>query len=277
MNVNLWGPAVWQVLHGVASLAQDPRVHASAGGVLQGLCQLLPCIHCLNSYREFFAAAEAAHGPVASWFTHGEGIQRVYELHCAVDDKLEGQRVDKLLAQMRTAVDPAAWDGVEAAVRSSAAVLSGRPSLAVVLKRWALSEGKPFPPSAVWLGLLAFALMIDRESSEALRENRRVAIAHWARDLGAVLRHTLEYGALGRDLALVHDAVLGARGATSRDVFALIACAREGMLEKYVLWAAASDDSVRALLAGEEAWLRPLWRLYKQNLPAGACGSLTCA
>jgi hypothetical protein len=275
MNVNLWGPAVWQVLHGIASLAQDPRVHASAADVLGGLRMLLPCVHCLNSYREFFATAERAHGPAHTWFERGEAMQRVYDLHCAVDDKLERQRVDKLLAEIRPELDVGDWPAVESAIRASARVLSSRPSFAVVLKRWALSEGKPFPSSAVWVGLLAFALMIDREPSEILREERRVALAGWARDVAAVLRYTLEYGDLARRLTLLHDAAMSARGAGSRDVFALVACAREGILDPYATW--STPESLLALRMGEQAWLRPLWRLYKENMPAGACGSLTCA
>lgn len=287
MNVNLWGPELWQVLHGVAALAdEEPRARPGAAGVLRGLTELLPCIHCLRSYRGFFAEAEAAHGPAEGWFgssgsgsSSRSGKEMVYALHCRVDDKLEGQRLDALLRTARAAaggVSADAWDAVEAALRQHApSALSGRPSLAVVLKRWALSEGKPFPPSAVWRALFAFVLLQDAAPDAAAGEERRRALVAWTRDLASVLWYTLEYGALAASLLTLTAALEAVGpGLTSRGGFTLVACAREGMLSAE---APPSAEDLAMLRLTEEAWLRPLWRIVRDNLPAGACGTYTCA
>lgn len=259
MNVNLWGPELWSLLHGVAALVSSADF-AQAAVIFKSLRVLLPCVHCRNSYVQFLADTN-----VSQEIRAGGAVELVYRIHCDVDNKLESQRLEALLAAV------SAPDEVAAKIRAASATLSGRPSLQVVRKRWELSEGKPFAESSVWRVLFAFVMLVDTDDDPVAR---RAALRDWTDSLGRLMLSTLEYAALGAKLMTLVKVLQRGLAYSTRDGFALVALAREGRLPQL---ASLSLIDVREAKRAERAWLKPLWHAYKHNLPAGACGKFTCA
>ena len=126
MNVNLWGPSLWTVLHGLAALQTRP---ADMEIILKGLCELLPCSLCQNSYCGFYKNLTNVKAICES----GEGPKLVWQIHNLVNDKLEGQRLEKFMLEIKAT--PAMRDKMVA----NAKLLSNRPSFDVVMKRAALA------------------------------------------------------------------------------------------------------------------------------------------
>lgn len=139
MNVNLWGPALWDVLHWGASIVNEKNyIHFIT--IMYSLNDLLPCIHCLNSYRIFFKQ----NLPVLQQ-NKFEGreyyMKYVYDLHNLVNEKLANQ-------QHRTSVHP---------------------SFDIVIKRANLNAGIVNEES-IWRSLFAMSLAIQtQESYNALK------------------------------------------------------------------------------------------------------------
>jgi len=243
MNVNIWGPELWSILHGIAGLEKS----LFALPLFADLCVLLPCIHCRKSYCAFYSNDECKEA-----FAAGKSMEYVYKIHNYVNDKLELQRLDKLFQSVK--LDESA----KHAIQSNFLILSTRPSIQVVFKRFELSEGKPFPDSSVWKVLLAFALLIDEEG-----HLRREALKRWIPALGVCLARTLNYKSLASKL----QSVSLSPSCSSKEAFVTLVLAREGITE----------GSLKQKYASQKSWLKPLWTLYKRNLPAGSCGSYTCA
>jgi hypothetical protein len=199
---------------------------------------------------------------VATAFKDEEAMAYVYKIHCLVDDKLECQRLDRLFEAVKVSKD------LQDQLRSASSILSGRPTLQVVMKRWELCEGKPFSKSSVWRVLFAFVMLIDTDEEA---EKRREAIKSWVKNLSIVLMDTVEYKDLGIKLSVLSEN-LPSYPYSSRHGFAAIALAREGMLKVPL-----DFEDMKSVKVSENAWLKPLWSAYKHNMPAGACGRFTCS
>jgi hypothetical protein len=213
---------------------------------------------------------------MASIFAAGQGAELVYHIHGMVNDKLEGQRVTKLLAELDARFEgSSSWAPVRHALADLAPLcMSGRPSLQVVMKRWALAEGRPFAAADVWRVLFAFSMVLGTRRDCDSERSR--AMVRFVQHVHAVLAEQPEYSALATSLRALTD-TLGALPPFygTRDVFSLVALARNGLLARGV-----RIDTVEQLQVASSAqahWLRPLWRTYVTNLPAGSCGSFTCA
>jgi hypothetical protein len=148
MNVNLWGPQLWNLLHSLAYLTNEKTANAM-GGILDDLRILLPCSHCKLSYNEYYPKFKAMRANIAN-----DAARMVFELHNMVDDKLEKQRLEKFMDDIH------AKD--KDIMRQQFRTLSGRPSFDVVLKRGALAEGL-IETSCVWRVLFAFSLAIEND------------------------------------------------------------------------------------------------------------------
>jgi len=88
MNVNIWGPSAWEILHNAAFLLD---IESRESQLFFLLNDLLPCIYCLKSYREFYIQL----GPPAKEMYS----QWIYKIHSLVNKKLNNQRIDKLIAK----------------------------------------------------------------------------------------------------------------------------------------------------------------------------------
>ena len=257
MNVNLWGPDLWSILHGISGLAviSDAFFEESAPlSIFKELCVLLPCVHCRKSYCDFFQESECLES-----IKNKALVAYAYKMHCLVDDKLESQRLDRLFEQVK--VD----ESISAQIRNASSLLSTRPSLQVVMKRWELSEGKPFAETSVWRCLFAFVMLVDNDLNPSIR---RASIIQWISSLSSFLKSSLEYKALGAKLSRIAFP----QEFSSKEGFNVLALARESLLPLEV-----SRKTLMKKKEEESPWLKPLWQTYKNNLPAGACGKFTCA
>ena len=254
--MNLWGPELWSILHGVAPLcAHVPNQDVIS--FFSNLCTLLPCIHCKRSYNEFFSKEE-----LLDFLSRCECMQYVYKIHSFVDDKLENQKLDQLFELI------SAPSEIQQQIRNNSILLSTRPTMQVVLKRWELSEDKLFPDTSVWKVLFAFVMLIDTDEEP---DARRTALKSWITSLSSILQKSLEYKELASKLKKLYN-FLPSFAHSTREAFTIIALARENLLHSE-----PSREELQKIKESERSWLKPLWSIYKHNLPAGSCGRFTCS
>ena len=245
MNINLWGPALWSVLHGIVGFTNSENSKYMQG-ILENLKYLLPCIHCLRSYNEFYPLLQNSELKLR----HGEGIELVYKLHNMVNDKLENQKLNSFIAKVHP--DPE----TEARMRAERITLSPRPSLEVVRKRFALSEGRPFSEDQVWRVLIAFVFDIESGSTRPAELNKFVT------NLYHMLESTQMYEKLAKELKKLKFP----SKFTVFEGFSILAFVKEDV----------SYKDLTSAIKSEKAWLLPLYELYEQDLPAGSCSVFTC-
>lgn len=221
------------------------------------LCILLPCTHCRRSYNEFFSLSDLSQHVV-----NEESINYVFKIHSLVDDKLERQRMDRFFEKVSIEPD------VKERLRMNSILLSSRPTLQVVMKRWELCEDKPFADAAVWRILFAFVMMVDTEEDGG--ENRRRSILSWISALASILENATEYEALAKKLKSL-ESIMPTFPYSTRQGFFTIAMVRECLLHVQ-----PSENDLAKIKESERSWLKPLWSIYKHNLPAGSCGRFTC-
>ena len=184
-------------------------------------------------------------------FRNGQGIKCVWKAHNLVDDKLESQKLETLLEQLHLSEKDA-----NAIRKIAPSVLTLRPSLKVVEKRWELSEGMPFREQSVWKILFSFVLCLDDETVEQ-RAIRRSAMQEWILMLSSFLSRSLQYKVLAGSLHKIEFL----DDCDSFSAFETIARARE----------------MTGKEADENIWIKALWKKYKGNMPASSCGTFTCA
>jgi len=82
MNVWIWGPPMWETLHSCAFLFDSEKVDMT--NTLETLEELLPCIHCRNSYKQFNQElGQPSIGSASKW---------LYDMHNKVNLKLWRQK-----------------------------------------------------------------------------------------------------------------------------------------------------------------------------------------
>jgi hypothetical protein len=148
MNVNLWGPSMWVLLQNVA-FRLDQK-HESCVAIYKSLEILLPCIHCRNSYTEFYKEySDPAVGQYALW---------VYRMHSRVNSKLNRQQIDKALDMVSSI-----W--IRGALRTfldkTQTILFKEPSFDVVQKRFEMNYEEPVTRKDLMVVLLALATHYD--------------------------------------------------------------------------------------------------------------------
>jgi hypothetical protein len=246
MNVNLWGPDLWSLLHGIAGLAKNPsKIELDNIEIIfKELCILLPCIHCKRSYNDFYIYLN-----IRKQFARGDGIKCVYDIHSLVDDKLEKQKLNLLLSNLKLFLNQEEF-------QTSLKILTTRPSLQVVQKRFELSEGMPFREQSIWRVLFAFVLCIDNED-ELDAQKRRQSLSKFITALSLFLQSSLQYKIIAKKLSFINIQ----DNFSSKEAFENIALARESIQKN-------SFDDV---------WINELWKIYIGNMPAGTCGTFTCS
>lgn len=87
MNVNIWGPPAWAVLHSATFIMDIYKIDGSK--MFKALEQLLPCIYCRKSYVEFVSKIGLPKiGLAVTW---------LYIVHNLVNKKLFDQKVAELM------------------------------------------------------------------------------------------------------------------------------------------------------------------------------------
>lgn len=192
MNVNLWGPELWAILHGVSGLSNTQNKIAVVD-LLQDLTLLLPCIHCRNSYQNFFSRKEAL-----KCARNGQLQDYVYSIHSQVDEKLEKQKLARLFEAMQ------ASKGETEKISNFSHLLFTRPSLEIVKKRFLLCEGLPFSESSLWTVLISFVLNLD-DTNQQSNSLKRKAFVRWVRNLLIVLKFHSSYEDVCKKLRIISD------------------------------------------------------------------------
>jgi hypothetical protein len=142
MNVWIWGPNMWDVLHSCAVLYDNHAMNAKE--LLWPLTQILPCKYCRDSFNEFYAGlGDPAIGRAVDW---------VYEVHALVNQKLAQQRLQKFIE--KHSIDRAAAQSMLA----YGSELYAQPSLEVVKKRFLVQIDEPLTWKSCTLTLLAILM-----------------------------------------------------------------------------------------------------------------------
>lgn len=187
MNVNIWGPPLWSILHGISFRIRPEQIPAAVE-FLQSLRITLPCKFCRESYGPFLDAIVQEglkeRGLGAGVGNQNKGIEQlivagylprmIYNLHNKVNGKLNKQRYeDELVPMLGAALAPALHAPVEEVAKllkgaAAAAAGANAPSVyeklnksitfEVLQKRQLAKLNDPISREDVWLVLTIFAL-----------------------------------------------------------------------------------------------------------------------
>lgn len=251
MNVNLWGPDLWLILHGLACLVNAENV-SDLGLVYSLLRQLLPCPLCMQSYITFYA--EEVSGNIENTLLK-DSVNFIYSIHSKVVRKLE----DKKLNDFARAVN-----GNISLFQEHRALLSSIPTRKVLDKRLYLSEGMMFSTHSVWKSLFAISLAPN------MNDDQKLAFNKWIESLSKVLASSIrgEYQMLAQQLEKLWKTTF--IGRSQMQIFFLIALCRENKLTCNTL----SNDRI---MQQELVWLMLLYERYTSTLPASGCSAVTCS
>lgn len=158
MNVNIWGPCAWQVLHATSFLLDSfyTKVDKSKADakpiediqkrMFSSLAQLLPCRYCRESYAVFYMhLGQPKLGLCATW---------LHTLHSMVNKKLWKQKIEAL---------PSKACGSEALLG-----LFSEPSFEVLQKRFLVGRNEPIDVQNVCTTLIAFTMGLQQNETPAL-------------------------------------------------------------------------------------------------------------
>jgi hypothetical protein len=162
MNVNLWGPPLWDTLQASAFLCDAKNINAK--NLFQSLSQLLPCKYCRDSYTQFYAVL----GPPAT----GQAAEWVRSVHSLVNRKLASQRLEAFLLKRK-------WpDHIVADLRANNSALLQEPSMEVLQKKFMVNREEPIVWRNVSTVLLAFYMnILASEHKDSVMESLRHFLA----------------------------------------------------------------------------------------------------
>ena len=220
MNVNVWGPRLWRILHGAVFLMEDTEVKKRAASALfETLLVLLPCAYCRESYPQILRAA--SNGSLQKMFEKGLGNEFVFRLHNLVNLKLQRQKLLNALGRENSQIP------VEQ-LHPIIDKLYPPISLSIVIRRLECTRGRPFDENDVWFTLFAFVLDF---TSVRWTEAQKFAIA-----LSVLLREQPQYSALCHQLEKI--AKLSTPKTAHDAVFVISKCAGYKNIES--VWMVAS-------------------------------------
>lgn len=147
MNVWIWGPPMWDLLHASAFIADANGI--SLDPLVQPLTQILPCSYCRDSFNQFYGAL----GPPRTSL----GATWVYEAHKLVTQKLMQQRLENFLKEHGADWPAAAVESFRAKGHS----LVAEPSFEVVQKRFMVNRDEPFQWRTITTVLVAFVMGLE--------------------------------------------------------------------------------------------------------------------
>ena len=131
MNVWIWGPPMWDILHAAGSVYD--KNSTSIDALVRPLKVILPCRYCRDSFVGFYNLL----GKPAI----GRGLKWTYDVHTLVNEKLAKQRLDK--------------SGVSGVPLKD---LFSEPSFEVVQKRLLVNSDELFTWKAISVVLLALTM-----------------------------------------------------------------------------------------------------------------------
>jgi len=245
MNVNIWGPDFWNVLHGVAIVANENN-SVYADEIYTHMKNLLPCIFCLKSYRIFHEQLFKEKS-LKSYIDEGRGPEVSWEVHNLVNEKLLKQKVEIV------------GSSLDKKIREAFPLLTKTN----FIKRANLSGDYAINDHAVWRML--FILTVALEIADEIEENneRSNATYNFIRSLSAFLKYTV-YDDLGKSLS----AILRSTEEIThpKQLFVVLAFYQDSKSAKPI-----SLKYVEKLKKYSD-----LYEIYKDNLLAKKCAINTC-
>lgn len=146
MNVNIWGPDFWNVIHGICILTTNETADISEK-LLEKLKYLLPCIFCLKSYREFYDSL-FKEKTLKSYFLEDKGAEISYEIHNLVNVKLLNQK-SQVIAQNNSLLEKRVKETFTLLTKTN------------FLKRVQLYGIYPINVHSIWRMLLILSVALD--------------------------------------------------------------------------------------------------------------------
>lgn len=142
MNVWIWGPALWDVLH-ASSFLSDAR-GMSFRAIAEPLKELLPCRYCRDSYVGFYNTVGPPSVNSAQWLWH---------VHTLVDTKLASQKLEAIIK--RHEWPKSMCDELRLSLEPSV------PSFEVMQKRFAVNREEAISFKNLSTSLLALLMFAD--------------------------------------------------------------------------------------------------------------------
>jgi hypothetical protein len=281
MNVNLWGPPFWQIIHGISFLSATESTCSSLScksemlTILKSLKVLLPCIHCRNSYNVFFDESEAL-----TFLNLNNVSLYVYNIHNKVNEKLELQRLQKILDKH--------FDNNNELQKLLNKVFMEEgskkfPDFKIIEKRWLLSDGKPFGDEILWRVLLILSVYIDVEDSDVTKKEKIANFIGFVKSICRILlnlKNNNLYTILGKQMQSLIRVIEILQTSpivlfTSKFYFQLVLLAKSSSLlfmdgDYQLIFKLIKDSVLKDLLHVEN-----LWKLYTTNLLVG-CSDTSC-
>jgi hypothetical protein len=254
-NVNVWGPHLWSLLHGLAGLIHFERktnnvnveTYARIATMLQNLKILLPCIHCRESYTKFYDLKNGDN--VVNFGLSDDLFAWVFELHNLVNEKLLLQRVGELSVECQTLGS-----------RETFRKIMNIPDYQVVVKRYLISDKHPFSEESVWIVLASFCLQVSEHKNDYNDYVQR--IASFSENLAYLLSLGNNYDEIQIKLSLFSENLSLYFSKSPLDL--LVLCKTSNLNEKLVQ---------NLNLTNENQKIR---NYYTELIPAGSCVNLTC-
>jgi len=131
MNVWIWGPPMWDILHAAGRVYDMNSTNIDA--LVRPLKKILPCRYCRDSFVVFY---DLLNRPIT-----GQGLKWTYDVHTLVNEKLAKQRLEK--------------SGVSGVPLKD---LFAEPSFEVVQKRLLVNSDELFTWKAISVVLLALTM-----------------------------------------------------------------------------------------------------------------------
>ena len=185
-NVNVWGPRLWNILHGLSGLCTlklNERSHTVSSSHYTSLAKifdllriLLPCPLCLESYKGFYESTAKSEQNLVELFQEDKAFEYCYMVHNLVNQKLYQQRRGDLYLGI--------LDSTKTTLLGEAFVkVDNIPTLLVVEKRYRATEKRPICAEDVWISLASFCIHIDKEKTDQKKVQRLDAMIEFCQHL----------------------------------------------------------------------------------------------
>jgi hypothetical protein len=281
MNVNLWGPPFWQIIHGISFLSATESTCSSLScksemlTVLKNLKVLLPCIHCRTSYKNFFDESEAL-----IYLNSNNVSSYVYNIHNKVNEKLELQKLNVIFNKHFQNNEE-----LKQSLKKDFIIEISKkfPDYKIIEKRWLLSDGKPFGDEILWRVLLIMAIAIDIEDIDVTKKEKIACFIGFIKSISRILlnlKNNKIYSILGKQLQSLVRVIEILQTSpiilfTSKFYFQLVLLAKSSSLlfmdgDYQLVLNLIKDSVLKDLLHVEH-----LWKLFTTNLLVG-CSEISC-
>lgn len=240
MNVNIWGPDFWNVLHAVAILTNEKNQN-NTNKIFELIKDLLPCIFCLRSYRTFYDQLKPSYKDVNAEFS--------YKIHDLVNEKLLKQKIEILTRNNISS---------EKVIRQTFTNLTETN----FMKRVNLYNIFPLNPHSLYRMILILIVALDVADDIEQENNRLNATYEFILQLSNFLIHTV-YSDIGRTL---HAFLRSSSELNTEQLFVLLSFYQNTSSQKPI--SLKYFDNLKQY--------KELFLTYKEVLLAHKCAINTC-